>query len=227
MKYLKKYEIYISDGDSKDSTHLFDIADKIAGELGEEITDFIGGGGFGYAFETKSGKVLKITSDEHEFHLAYRLSKNRKWMKCLINYYNVGEIFDDITYSDNKWRGRDFKWYILMDKVLPLDDMEKNVMGFYQGIIQYSTDYWERITDKDLFDKKISGWAKDRQKVIKKLYPYVLNICKELKLHKIAETDFHSANLGWDKNRKNLVLFDIGGYVETTMKKGKINRIKV
>lgn len=203
MKYLKKYEIYISGGDEKNNPVILDIANKIARELGEEIDNFISGGGFGYAFETKSGKVLKITSDEAEFHLAYRLSKNRKWMKCLINYYNVGEIFDDISYSDNKWRGRDFKWYILMDKVLPLNDMENNVMGFYQAIIQYNTNYWEKINDKDLIDKKLqSGWDEDRIEVIKMLYPHVLNICKELKLHKIEQTDFHGGNLGWDKNKK-------------------------
>jgi hypothetical protein len=226
MKYLKKFEIYLIGGDNQNNSVIFDIANKIAEELGEVIENFIDGGSFGYAFETKSGKVLKFTSDEAEFHLAYRLSKNRKWMKCLINYYNVGKIIDEPFYKDGGYHGRDFKWYILMDKVLPLSDMEKNSLSFYQGIIQYRTNYWERINDKEIFDN-LSRWDEDRIEIIKNLYPHVLNICKELKLHKIKETDFHSGNIGWDKNRKNLVLFDIGGYVESTMKKGKINTIKL
>jgi hypothetical protein len=37
-----------------------EIAKEIAFELGEEINKKLGGGAYGVAFSTKSGKVLKI-----------------------------------------------------------------------------------------------------------------------------------------------------------------------
>lgn len=43
----------------------------------------------------------------------------------------------------------------------------------------------------------------------KKIYPYILKLAKDMKLHKIKGVDFHSGNVGWDKNKENLVLFDI------------------
>lgn len=32
----------------------------------------------------------------------------------------------------------------------------------------------------------------------KKIYPYILKLAKDMKLHKIKGVDFHSGNVGWD-----------------------------
>lgn len=195
------------------------IAKKVAKELGEKILKPLNAGSFGKAYETNSGKVLKITSDEEEFHIAQKLSRNKNWMKCLINYYNVGELIS---------QDYNYKWYILMDKVLPLTPLEKlTINHYYMDIIQYNKNYWEDINNEKKI-KKIRNSDTNERKMANKLYPYIVKICKELKLHKIKETDFHSENMGWDKNFENLVLFDLGGYIEEIEPSNrKINKIKI
>lgn len=90
----------------------------------------MGGGYYGKALSTKSGKVLKLTDDDNEVAIAYKLSKNKNWMKCLINHYNVGKI-TKATGSKIPYR-----YYILMDQVLPLSiDERYSVDNFSQILI--------------------------------------------------------------------------------------------
>lgn len=37
--------------------------EQIAADLGEKIKKYVGAGSFGWTYETKSGKILKITGD--------------------------------------------------------------------------------------------------------------------------------------------------------------------
>jgi len=157
-----------------ESSILLDSVRKIAYELGEEIDEFVGGGYYGKAFSTKSGKVLKLTNDENEIMVAYKLIKNKNWMKCLINHYNVGKI------NSSQFK---FKYYILMDQVLPLSDSEKNDIDIFIFLMM-DDDYWENIKNFNIEHKSTT---------VKILYPFVLKIAKELKLHKINQgIDFHS-----------------------------------
>lgn len=199
---------------------------EIAEKLGEEITNFIGSGAFGYTYATKSGKVLKITSDQNEAKVSYKLAKNRNWMKYIVNFYSVGRI--EFTNKVNYLDSNIYEWYILMDYLNGLTEKEELALDPYQGFIQYKLDFYKNIMNKeDVMDhlnwyydeshesNNIASKGYDPQE-IKKLaidfYPMIINIAKELKKHRIQSTDFHSQNIGWDRNRKNLVLFDLGGY---------------
>jgi len=215
---------------------------EIADDLGEEIDSYLGGGGYGFAYKTKSGKVLKITSDENEVHIAYKLSKNKKWSKYIVNYYNVGEI--NIL---NKNIGLDtnvYKWYILMDYVGELTENEKDAIHCYKGMIQNNPEYYENVKDKKnmidhiqfvLFrpnsveNKRILANErdpKDVEKIAIDIYPKILNIVKELKLKGVHDTDFHQGNLGWDENHENLILYDLGGEMKSSYRtKDKFKQI--
>jgi len=222
---LKKYAVY--EYVNTPPTILNKRIHEIAEELGEEILGFLGGEVYGYAFKTKSGKVLKITSDSNEANLALKLSKNKRWFRYLVNFYNVGKI-NPIKRSP----GLDvniYEWYILMDYVEDLTKDEEDAIDCYMMPMQDNLDYYKEMLDKeeimnhidwmyspdDSFDwNRIKTKGRDPEKIkqiAKDLYPKVLNIAKELNRQGIKAADFHSGNVGWDKAHENLVFFDIGG----------------
>jgi hypothetical protein len=188
-----------------------EIAQKIAFELGEEIVDYLGAGAWGKAFSTKSGKVLKLTSDSTEFIRAFTLSRTKYRTKYLINYYNVGKVESIITNLDFAGDGTGKgQYYILMDQVFPVSDREKRILSSIGDDLIYSVKNNNIISLKQ-FVSFVHGLDK---KVAEKLYPHIINIAKELKKHHITFYDFHGGNVGWDKDRTKLVFFDIGGYTE-------------
>lgn len=207
MRFLEKYKFKPTE------TKEFWI-EQIANSLGEKIVSFKGSGSFGWAYLTKSGKILKMTTDPEEIKLAYRLSKNRNWFQYIINYYNVGRINKKADPEDDKLRR---VYYILMDKVDPIEDPDEACVidDVYQNLIQYKLDYYENVMDKKKVKERINEelYTPYLKKLAKKLYPHVVNIVKELKKHKIKSTDFHSGNIGWANNKSKLVLYDLGGYV--------------
>jgi hypothetical protein len=203
----------------------YNVAKKIAFELGEEINELLGEGSYGKAYSTKSGKVLKLTYGITEVNRAYVLSRNKNRTKYLINYYNVGKIVYDWSDEFDKINtGKDdyekFEWYILMDQVLPLTNNESEALSNYM-IYEFMMNI--------IHDKKINNFLNEYINYIKmysknetyiknmtttmiELYPHIINIAKELKKHHIISNfDFHAGNLGWNKDRTHLVFFDIGG----------------
>jgi hypothetical protein len=215
---------------SSKSTVINNRIHEIANELGEELVEYLGAGSFGYSFRTKSNKVLKITSDENEAHIAYKLSKKKNWLKYLINYYNVGLISPKKVYNQSMNQPKevyiaiDQRWYILMDFVQPLTHDEKLAIDCYMKPMQYNFNYYSDILDKDdvmdnidfMYNPNSYYWkdAEHPEKVHQiaiDFYPKILNIAKELKRKGILKTDFHSGNIGWDIDHENLVLYDLGG----------------
>jgi hypothetical protein len=209
--------------------------EQIAHELGEEIKSYIGAGSFGFAYETESGKILKITTDPVEIRLAYRLSKNRNWTRYLINYYNVGKTNKKLVCDGEKIKA----YYVLMDKVEPIEntDVGDAIDKVYQGLIQYKEDYYENIADKSKVKRKINEMismigkrGEELAKIAEEIYPQILNICKELRAHHIVATDFHSGNIGWTDDESRLVLYDLGGYVDKStgiIIKNRLKKINV
>lgn len=115
-----------------------------------------------------------------------------------------------------------FKWYILMDQVFPLNQNEIDVLSNY-NIYKLLRDIQDnkKIDKESFLNEFIKLYTKDEtyrenmSTTILELYPHIINIAKELKKHKIFNNyDFHPGNLGWDKDRKHLVFFDIGGYTK-------------
>lgn len=213
---------------------------EIAEDLGEEIDSFLGSGAYGYAFKTKSSKVLKITSDRNEANIAYKLAKSKNWIKCLVNYYNVGKIKPTkfINYRDINM----YEWYILMDYTEPLTKNEEDAVHCYITIMQYNQDFYKHILDKEKVIKYInSKYEQDSHEYIRALsnekdpekikqiaidiYPKIVKIAKELKKHNIPETDFHGGNVGWDKDHENLILYDLGGYTKNIKNDTKFKEV--
>jgi len=194
--------------------------EQIANELGEKIKDVKGSGSFGTAYETKSGKILKITTDPVEIRLAYRLSKNRNWFQYIINYYNVGKTNKKINKKNAYW--------LLMDKVEPLENTEVgNVIDrVYKDLIQYREDYYENIVNYKNVENEMYQCTDSAKRIAREIYPHILNIVKELKKHHIVATDFHSGNVGWANDKSKLVLYDLGGYVDHKPNI-KINKLKI
>lgn len=191
--------------------------EQIATDLGEKIKHYKNSGSFGWVYETKSGKILKLTSDPAEIRIAYKLTKNKNWFQYIINYYNVGKT--------NKFYDDRSLYYILMDKVYPIDGEEAEVINLvYQDLIQYDTNYYENIMNKKMVDNAIRGcYSFEEKKLARSLHKHIVNIVKELKSHKIKETDFHAGNIGWDKDRTKLILYDLGGHVNMD----ELDKIKI
>jgi hypothetical protein len=213
---MKNYNNFINESLSN-----LEIAEKIAFELGEEIVEYLGTGVYGKAFSTKSGKVLKLTSDKREFNRAYVLSRNKNRTKYLINYYNVGKVESTTILNfgeDGLYQGG--QYYILMDQVLPLSDVERKTINLSNAANKLiNSVFFNDILPLEqvlLFDW--TGFdANDAiyRETMKELYPHIVNIAKELKKHDITwNFDFHGGNIGWDKDKKHLVFFDIGGYTK-------------
>ena len=199
--------------------------EQIANELGEKIKDVKGSGSFGTAYETKSGKILKITTDPVEIRLAYRLSKNRNWFQYIINYYNVGKTNRKIDDDDGYKKPA---YWLLMDKVDPIDNTEIGhvVDRVYMDLIQYKENYYENIANFENVEMEMKSCSNSDKEIAIEIYPHILNIVKELKKHHIVATDFHSGNIGWANNKSKLVLYDLGGYVDRKPKIKIKNRLK-
>lgn len=190
------------------------IAHKISEKLGEKIIKFLGFGDFGEVFLLESGKVLKITKDKNEIIIAKKLTKNKNLFKYILNYYNVGEIKDNI-------------YFILMDYVETLSKLEKAAINYvYKPLLQFSKSFYKSVYHPEFIDYVLDQFSivKLKNKYMTKIYtnleitqmkefaiqiiPDIKKIAKELKLHRIEQCDFHGGNLGWDENH-NLVIFDI------------------
>jgi hypothetical protein len=235
---LKKYALYEYRETPPD---VVDVRiEEIADHLGEEIVEYLGGGVFGYAYKTKSGKVIKITSDETEADLAYKLTKRKSWMKSIINFYNVGRMK---AKNSDPSKLDTYNWYILMDYVETPDKDEKDAIECYINAMKNNPNYYKDLLDREeildhinfmygeesyLYNKaKIDGRDPNKIKQIAiELYPKVLKMAKELKLHGVKETDFHSDNVGWDVKHENLVIYDIGNIQKSTKpKSGKFKEL--
>lgn len=241
---VKKLKLYEYKDFYSQNSQINKRIDELAEELGEEIEKFLDKGAFGYAFKTKSNKVLKITSDTNEVHIAHKLAKHKNWIKSLVNYYNVGKLLskNQSPYLDINY----YQYYILMDYTEPLSKEEERALDCYMKPMQYKLDFYSNMLDeKDILDHieylygesnsiEYIGAIKDKldpekiKQIAIDLYPKVLTIAKDLKRHNIKETDFHGGNIGWDKNHENLVLFDIGGQTNTNYRsKGNFKKITV
>ena len=198
-----------------------EIAEKVAEELGEKLIKEIGSGDFGWVFLLESGKVLKLTSDTEEVIIANKLTRNKNLFQYILNYYNVGEI-ENIETNDGY---DDYKYFILMDYIEPINDFEARVINLvYKPLLQYSKSFYKSIFSNQIIDyvvdqfnkknKRITSFAvkssiEEMKKFAIRLIPHIQNIAKDLKLHHIEQCDFHGGNLGWNEDHTKLVLFDI------------------
>lgn len=130
-----------------------------------------------------------------------------------------------------------------MDKVYPVEFTETDIgtaedVGTaidqaYQHLIQYNLEYYNNIMDYEIVDESIEdncGEDENIMRIAREIYPYIVNIVKELKRLGIRETDFHSGNIGWANDETKLVLYDLGGFINNSTGiniRGKLPKIKL
>ena len=179
-------EVYVSE----------DILKQLALEMGETIIGALGTGSNGTAYETKSGKVLKLTEDPAEVSLATRLRKKRLY-KHIINVYDVRPI-------ENLNGG----YLILMDKVVdPIDEHANWSQTWNYLKNKY---FGNEMTDKQLLDwinQTNDQWIKFDMDFVNRIMPQRTGMKRDFSELRIYSAEAHSGNVGWNKFG-NLVHFD-------------------
>ena len=172
-----------------------DMLKKLALEMGETITEFLGGGNNGQAYLTQSGKVLKFTADTAEVALATRL-KTKRLYKHIINVYDVRPI-EGVTNS----------YMILIDKVDPLDE--------HVAWAQQWNYIRNKYTGNELTDRQLLDWInqtngkgiKFDMDFINKILPQRTGIKRDFSELRIVPDEAHDGNMGWNRHG-NFVHFD-------------------
>lgn len=167
------------------------IINKIKQKFG--ATKLLGSEENGNAYLIKSGKVMKLTSDEAEVNLARKL-KGKK----LIHYADIYDILkidipnpDDEAFDELRYP---FCYIIFLEYLKPLS--EKEINWFIK------MDYFS----VNLFKKSVD------YKAFKNFELQLSNLEKELRPYKVE--DISSGNLGYKKNG-NLAAFDLVNFSGT------------
>ena len=169
---------------------------ELAQEMGETIVDYVGSGANGKAYETASGRILKLTEDPAEVALASRL-RTKRLFKHIINVYDVRPI-----------EGADGSYLILQDK---LEDIlgDHATWGYTWNYLRNKY-FGKEMTDKQLRDWIIrtdDQWIKFDMTFIDKIMPQRAGLKRDFSELRIVPDEAHANNMGWNKFG-NLVHFD-------------------
>ena len=198
MKFIKEFKEKMSEV-IQDFSDVY--IDNICESFGEKLSGKLNSGSFGTAYRTKSGKILKITSDGVEASNSYQLIGGN--YKHIIKTYDVKEV---ILESDNN----SVKIYaILMEYVRPLSNIEKEVFGIIRlHFFNKSQDLMNRRGNLVTY----LSYKYDKKEILDALYKFIKS--KDSMLEEgyelgLSFKEAHISNLGWDK-KGNLVYFDLG-----------------
>ena len=167
---------------------------QLANGMGETIKSKLGSGANGTAYETTSGNVLKLTTDDHEVALASRLRTKRLY-KHIINVLAVRPIQNSDDYV------------ILMNKVTPFNYEEQNLWNYVTN----------RYFNRQFTDKQFMEWV-DRQPeragsytmdldFINKIVQQRRGVLRDFSELRIVWQEAHAGNMGWNQ-QGNLVHYD-------------------
>jgi hypothetical protein len=167
---------------------------QLANGMGETIKSKLGSGANGTAYETTSGNVLKLTTDDYEVALASRLRTKRLY-KHIINVLAVRPIQNSVDYV------------ILMNKVTPFNYEERNLWNYVTN----------RYFNRQFTDKQFMEWV-DRQPeragsyvmdldFINKIVQQRRGVLRDFSELRIVWQEAHAGNMGWNQ-QGNLVHYD-------------------
>lgn len=173
-----------------------DMVKKLALEMGETVTEALGVGANGIAYETASGKVLKLTNDPAEVALATRLRTKRLY-KHIINIYEVRPI-ENLNGS----------YLILMDKV-------SDIVGDHVAQAEQWNYIRRNYFSKTMTDKQFLNWITSTNgqwldfdmDFINKILPQRTGIKRDFAELRIIWDEAHAGNMGWNRHG-NFVHFD-------------------
>lgn len=203
-----------------DKGYANELAKQIAVKLELTAPRYLGGGGFGHAFEINDNLILKITSDMGEADAGLRLTRaNPKHLGKVFNVYKVFDTQENKSYFalleeniNDKPIERFRKYEANINKIKPNDMDYGDILIAIKKPKRFNRDEMQEFAKHVLTDNPEAGVGEaDRQAAYEFLLG-VFDIRQELLDYGIKSTDYISMeNLGY----KNGVLkfFDIGGHI--------------
>lgn len=173
------------------------IKDVVDFYYDEKDIKFIGRGAYGSVYETSDkSKVLKLTTDAKEVKRAEKFRKINT--KCVVDYYDIRQIkiFRDGEEMNMKL------WAMILEKVEPLNKIEKSIWKVFSGIILGGVFYG--FTDNDYREGNkffINGeldpnLPSDVYKICEKFSDLLSKTIKLSNKYHISFEDLHEDNMG-------------------------------
>lgn len=157
-----------------------ELAEKIAKKLNLGDVKFLGMGANGYAFDTTSGKILKITSDKTEaINSKKLLGKNLK---------HVAKIFSVNTLKKDNYNG----YYIIVLEKLDTSNYDK-----LKNILISIYDWFDESTTLRYDPDIIDNISKKHPEVAKFIYD-IYKLGYEATQNKWQEKLIHDTKYNWD-----------------------------
>lgn len=178
---------------------LFAIA--AAKYFGEFLVDELGQGTRGIAWQLTGGKVLKVTEDLTEFNTSLRIEGQK--------IPHINEVY---ACKVMKYRG--VRRYVILQKLVDCSEYDleafekqhRSIFDVQHDVCAYkhSLDLLEDDVNDSFFTESESFIAEQ-----------IVNITKSLvEIVHYRGRDCLPCNLGWDHQRKQLVMFDLGYSME-------------
>lgn len=165
---------------------------QVAKKLNVPLTNYLGSGVWGIAYEIPGNRVLKITEDEREVEAAKHLVGKKN--KLLVDIYKIYSV-----------KGSKDKKVIIMEKLAPLGAYKKIIEKFNKAFDEfYNPDYtWAEMVsvgyDED-FDDTLSPQ-------LSSVYRDIFDVFYEAQEKGVYLTDMHMENMGLKNGQ--LAAFDL------------------
>ena len=203
-----------------DKGYAQELAKQVANKLELTAPRYMGGGGFGHAFEINDNMVLKITSDMGEADAGLRLMRaNPKHLGRVFNVYKVFDTVQNKAYFalleeniNDKPIERFRKYEADINKIMPQGMNYGDILIAIKKPKRFNQAEMQEFAKHVLTDNPEAGVSEaDRQAA----YEFLLGIFairQELLDYGIKSTDYISMeNLGYKNG--DLIFFDIGGHI--------------
>jgi tRNA nucleotidyltransferase/poly(A) polymerase len=191
------------------------VAEKVAQKLNLGAPQYLGGGGFGYAYQINGNKVLKITTDVCEVDAGLKIQRAKP--QALVAVYKIYKIVDAENntstyalieeYIANKPMDEFMGYVSIMNEIQPEPNIYGNLMIMLR---KKKLDEYVELSQKILTENPT---ADIRQSDRQKAYNFImglLEIKKELMQLQIKSDDYSNLeNLGYKDGI--LTYFDVGG----------------
>jgi len=202
-----------------DENYAMELAKQVTNKLNLNAPRYLGGGGFGHAYEIDKNIVLKLTSDMGEADAAARLTRaNPKYLGDVYNLYKIYDSGENKSFFaileeniQDKPIERFRKYEADINKIQPNGLDYEDILINIKRPNRFNHAEMQEFAKHVLVDNPKAGVSEaDRQAAYEFLIG-IFNIRQELLDYGIKSTDYITMdNLGY----KNGVLkfFDIGGH---------------
>ena len=177
-----------------------EILDEIKAPF--NVTNELGSGANGTAWETTRGSVLKITLEGDEAYTSYIIFKNQQ------NFTTQAEIYNLFIVIDLDDAGKYF--FIEKQKLEPFTNVGSDeLQGSYNAIVRiaenrFITDEEKEEDFEELIEEQREYLTDGDVEDARSIFELAKKIQKESKAYGVRLTDNHKGNVGYDTNGKLL-----------------------